>query len=304
MLIGFGIILLFSNMGLFPSTSWAVLWRLWPIALIALGIDVLIGHRSILGAIASGVLALLLIGLAIGVALLADQIPALIDLAKPAELMREYVDHPLNDIEKARVSIDWASSPGYLTTLSDSDNLIEADVTYRGELAFGVDIDGERADISLDSFLQGISYGAFNFNDPNAEWDVKLHPMPEYDLYLDSGSGSYNYDLSELRVRSIELDVGSGNVNVRFPPEGTIIGEFDTGSGQVVLVIPRNLGARIVLDTGSGTFRPDDRFVRMSRDDNNDDAIWETGNYQEAQDKLELEIDQGSGTIEIQSIGD
>jgi hypothetical protein len=303
MLIGFGVILLLSNMGFFPSTSWAVLWRLWPIALIALGIDVLIGHRSVLGAIASGVLALLLIGLAIGVALLADQIPALIELAKPAELVAEHVEHPLGEITQARISIDWASSPGYLSSLSDSDNLIEADITYRGELAFDVDVDGKRADISLDSYLQGVSYGSFNFDDPNARWDVKLHPVPQYELYLDSGSGSYDYDLTSLHVRNIELDAESGNVRVRFPSEGMITAKFNTGSGQVDLIIPRNLGVRIALDPGSGAFRPDDRFIKVSLDNNDDDVIWQTENYLEAQHIVELKIDQGSGIIKVRDAG-
>jgi hypothetical protein len=297
-LIGFGVILLLSNMGLFPSTSWSILWRLWPIALIALGIDVLIGHRSVIGAIASGVLALLLIGLAIGAALLADQVPALIELTKPAELVTEYVEHPLDGITQARISIDWTSSPGYLSSLSDSDNLIEADIAYRGELAFDVDVDGEYADVSLDSYLQGISYGSLNFNDADARWDVELHPEPDYDLYLDAGSGSYDYDLSDLSVRSVELDAGSGSVRMHFPSQGRIIGELDTGSGKVDLIIPQAFGVRIDLDAGSGRFRPSDRFVHISDDDDND-GIWQTENYAEAAHTIELDIDQGSGTITI-----
>ncbi len=302
-LIGFGVILLLSNMGLFPATSWGVLWRLWPIALIALGIDVLIGHRSVLGAIASGVLALLLIGLAIGIALLADQIPALIELTRPAELVTERVEHPLGEITQARVSIDWTSSPGYLSALSNSDNLIEADVAYRGELAFDVDGNSERADVSLDSYLQGISYGSLNFDDDNTRWDVKLNTVPLYDLYLDSSSGSYDFDLTDLSVKSIELDTGSGNVRLRFPSEGTIVGEFDTGSGKVDLIIPDNLEVRIELDAGSGGFHPGTRFVHVSGDDGDGDneGIWQTENYPEAAHTLDLEIDQGSGTIHIAS---
>jgi hypothetical protein len=300
-LIGFGVILLLSNMGFFPATSWAVLWRLWPVALIALGIDVLVGHRTVLGAIASGVLALLLIGLAIGVALLADQIPALIELAKPAELVTERVEHPLNDITQARVSVDWTSSPGHLSALSDSNNLIEADVAYRGELAFDVDVDGDRADVSLDSYLQGLSYGSLDFDDRNAVWDVKLHPTPQYDFVLDSGSGSYEYDLTELQVRSIELNAGSGSVRLLLPSGSDITGEFDIGSGSVDIIIPESLGVRIERDAGSGPFRPDDRFVQIIGDD--DEGVWQTENYSDAEYTVELEIDQGSGAIDIIGIG-
>ena len=301
LLIGFGIILLLSNMGVVPATSWAVLWRLWPIALIALGVDVLIGHRSVVGAIASGILALLLIGLAIGVALLADQIPALIELAKPAELVTRHVEHPLGEITQARVSVDWTSSPGFLSALSDSNNLIEADVAYRGELAFDVDIDENRADVSLDSYLQGISYGSLDFDDSGTQWEVQLHPTPQYDLYLDSGSGPCDYDLTGLRIREVELDSGSGHILIRFPSEGSIRGEFDTGSGDVEIIVPKALGVRIELDSGSGQFRPDETFAKASGDD---ESVWQTLDYDEAKNTLELEIDQGSGSIEIRSVGD
>ena len=68
MLIGFGVLLLLSNLGVFPESGWAVLWRFWPVALVALGLDVLIGRRSLGGVIASGVLILISVGMLIGLA--------------------------------------------------------------------------------------------------------------------------------------------------------------------------------------------------------------------------------------------
>jgi len=216
-------------------------------------------------------------------------------------LVTERVEHPLGEITHARVSVDWTSSPGYLSALSDSNKLIEAEVAYRGELAFDVDVDGDRADVSLDSYLQGLSYGSLDFDDPDAVWNVKLHPKPQYDLVLDSGSGSCEYNLTELQVRSIELDTGSGGVRLRLPSGSDITGEFDTGSGSVDIIIPESLGVRIELDAGSGPFRPDDRFVKITGDD--DEGVWQTENYPDAEYTLELEIDQGSGAIDIRGYG-
>src|SRR4051812_2116998 len=48
-LIGAGILLLLNNLGLIAGDTWLVLWRLWPVILIAVGLDILFGRRSLLG---------------------------------------------------------------------------------------------------------------------------------------------------------------------------------------------------------------------------------------------------------------
>lgn len=297
-LIGFGVLLLLSNLGLFPDTGWAVLWRFWPVALVALGIDVLIGRRTVGGAVASGVLILLLVGLVIGLAFFAEQIPALVELAKPATLQFEHVEYPMSGLESAKVSINWTSARGYLSALKDSGNLIEANIAYRGELAFNVSTSGDHANVVLDSYLQNISYSRLNFDDSNAEWNVNLSPDVALDLWLDSSSGSCTFDLTGLDIRAFNLDSGSGSVQLKLPATSSFDGKLDSGSGSVTIVLPDGVGMRVTLDDGSGSFRPDDRFELISGD-RDGDGVWETAGYASADYRIDLNIDQGSGSIGI-----
>lgn len=296
-LIGFGVLLLLANLGLIPSTGWAILWRLWPIALIALGVDVLVGHRSVAGAIASGVLILVLVGLAIGIVVFAEQIPILVELAKPSVLRTEHVEHPLGDISSAIVSIDWTSSPGQLSALEDSPNLIEADVSYRGDLVFEVQTSGNRATVILDTFLQGISTGAFDFGD-DRPWDIKVSPLIPLDLRLDTSSGHGDFDLTELQLTDLEIDVGSGAVTVSLPSASTLEGTVDGGSGELDLILPEGVGLRIVLDRGSGALWPGER-MRLVSGETDDDGVWETIDYDRSDYRIELTIDQGSGSLTV-----
>jgi len=55
-LVGLGAILLLENMGLLSGNLWTVLLRMWPLILIAIGIDLLIGRRSTWGALLSLIL--------------------------------------------------------------------------------------------------------------------------------------------------------------------------------------------------------------------------------------------------------
>ena len=46
-----------------------------------------------------------------------------------------------------------------------------------------------------------------------------------------------------------------------------------------------------------GSFQPGERFTFISGERN--DGVWETKNYASADDKIDLTIDQGSGSIRI-----
>lgn len=299
-LIGIGVLLLLTNLGLFPESGWDVLWRFWPVALVALGLDVLIGRRSLGGAIASGVLILILVGLVIGLAFFAEQIPALVELAQPAKLQFKHVEYPMEKVDSAKVTIDWNSAPGYLSALEDSSNLIEGDVDYRGELAFRVTNINGQAEVVLDSYFEGVTFGIrqWDFDDGNAKWDVKLSPGVAYELWMDTGSGSCNFDLSRLHVGYLNLDGGSGSLELKLPAASSFNGDLNTGSGAVVLVLPDGVGMRVKLISGSGSFQPGERFTLISGE-RGDDGVWETKNYASADYKIDLTIDQGSGSIRI-----
>jgi hypothetical protein len=298
-LIGAGVLLLLSNLGYLPWQSWNLLWRLWPLLLVALGIDILIGRRSMIGAIVSGLLILALIGGAVGVVLFAQNIPALANLTPSVELHTEHVEHPLENVEQASVIVDWTSAPSYLSALRDSPNLIEADVTYRGDLIFDVDVRGERADVELDSHFSGPWFGPYDFGgQAEKRWDVRLSPDVLLDLTLDAGSGSCDFDLSDLQVSDLFLDSGSGSVDLALPTASTFEARIDSGSGSITIILPESVGARVVLDSGSGSFHPDERF-RLVEGRRNDDGTWETGNFDTAEHSVVLFLDQGSGSISI-----
>ena len=47
--IGFGVLLLMSNLGMIQWSVWDAIAKLWPLLLVAAGLDLLIGRRSPLG---------------------------------------------------------------------------------------------------------------------------------------------------------------------------------------------------------------------------------------------------------------
>jgi hypothetical protein len=298
-LIGAGVLLLLSNLGHIPWSSWSLVWRLWPVLLIALGVEVMVGRRTMAGALFSGLMMVIMIGGAVILILFAQRIPILSDMAKPAEWRISEVEHALDDIEQARVYINWDSPPGYLSALEDSSNLIEARVAHSGELVLDVRARDSEADVRLEQRNTGPGIPRRPFPDEETRWDVYLSPRVLLDLDLDSGSGRCEFDLSELQLEGLFLDSGSGAVNLMLPGERSFKATIDSGSGAVKIAIPRAVGVRVDLDSGSGPFRPDERF-RLISGETNDSGVWETKNWDEADIQIELVIDQGSGRVVIE----
>ena len=76
-LIGAGIIFLLSNLGVITGNPWPILWNLWPVLLIVIGLDILFGRRSMLGGLigaALGVMFGMLLGDFVGGVILVPQL--------------------------------------------------------------------------------------------------------------------------------------------------------------------------------------------------------------------------------------
>jgi hypothetical protein len=87
-------------------------------------------------------------------------------------------------------------------------------------------------------------------------------------------------------------------VDLSLPPRSSFQVRVDGGSGSIDVILPRDVGARVDLDSGSGSFNPDARF-RLVAGERGGDGVWETENYDTAEHRARFEIDQGSGSLSI-----
>ncbi len=300
LLIGVGVLLLLSNLGYVPWSSWSALWRLWPVLLIALGVDVLFGRRTMTGALFSGLVAIILIGGAVALVLFGQNIPMVSELTRSAEWQVTEIAHPLDGVDRATVYVDWGSPPGTLGALKDSRNLIEGRIAHTGELIFDVDARGSRADIQIDQRSTGPSFGPLqSLSSEEVRWQVWLNPGVIWEIRLNSGSGRCDFDLSELGIDGLVLDSGSGAVDLALPADSSFEGRIDGGSGALTITVPKGVGVRVDLESGSGAFRPAERFELVSGE-RDDDGVWQTENWDRADVRIELRIDQGSGRVVIE----
>jgi hypothetical protein len=280
-----------------------MLWRLWPLFLIALGIDALFSRRSVLGAAFGALLILALLGGAVYMVLNASRFPWMDQFVQESGWQRERVEHPLAGVERANVTIDWSSVPLRLEALGDSPNLLEGTVVYLGRLDFDV-VRGSRTSLKLSTdamgagWLPGTWVEPFNQDGEERRWVLGLSPRVPIDLTLDGGSGAAQIDLRGLELSDLELDVASGAVDV-YLARGEYEAWIDGGSGSLDLWVPDTVGVHLIVDGGSGSLRVGERF-RLVDGERDGDSVWETANLERADEVLSARIDVGSGRVRVQ----
>jgi DUF4097 and DUF4098 domain-containing protein YvlB len=78
---------------------------------------------------------------------------------------------------------------------------------------------------------------------------IRVDAASAPELRLNTGSGGIR--AHHVRARDVELDTGSGSITLELLTD-VRTARLDTGSGSVTVLLPPELGADLVVDTGSG----------------------------------------------------
>jgi hypothetical protein len=337
-LIGIGVIMLLANLDLLPSPSVRLLLRLWPLALVVLGLDLLVGRRS---PIIGGLIGLGAIALVVALLYMAPSL----ELEPAIERKTLAFNEPLGSADAAIVSLDLER---YATTVQasiDSEDLFDALLETYTDASFRATGSGQKS-ISL----KPAEANLFNFDWTMAStrdmtWEIGLSPAIPLNLSVDVGSGSANLDLFGLTLSALKVDGGSGHTELAIPASSSLypvdidggsgsfdieieagadlegnfsVGsgsfdiifgsgvammlEIDGGSGSIVINVPGDVGVRLVVDDGgSGGVRVpvDFNLVDDRDDDDGDTGIWESDHYADAESIVEIRFDPGSGSLTL-----
>ncbi len=306
------------NLGLLPGWSWAGLWRLWPLFLIAIGLDLLIARRSaIVGAVVALVTLALIVALIFAGGLLGYS-------SNRVEVITEQFSEPLGQAESAAIELDLSVGPTTIYALDNEDLLFDAQVTHIGELDFTVTGE-ELKTIVLDEQQVSVNEGWFDFIDQdNLEWDIGITPLIPIDLKILGGVGETELDLSKLLLEAVVVDVGVGDLTLSLPGSDDLyevridggVGEtnveierganltltIDGAVGDVTVDVPSNAEVRVDASIGVGNIRLPSGFERLSGSDEGfvgDSGIWETSGYGNADLQITISFEGGVGDFSV-----
>lgn len=169
------------------------------------------------------------------------------------QIKTEHFEVPLENATSARVRLDLSVGKTTIRPLAESNNVIEADLTYVGDVSFTATGDAEKV-VTLSQVSGPGEWfrGFFGWigSGQKLSWDVGLTARVPMDLEIHNGVGQCRFDLATLQVRTLRVAGGAGEITATLP-EGTYTASIDSGVGQTNLSVPP--GATVDMRIGAGT---------------------------------------------------
>jgi hypothetical protein len=279
LLIGGGVALLLHNLGII-TLDWPGLLRFWPVLLILVGLEVMLGRRSFLGSLS---IVLLGVALVTGVIFFSSGIPS-------GDAVTRDFSHEVGDVESLQVDLNLGAGNTTVTALTESASGIQATYTT-----------GENAGRIVEyTTRDGVGYLTTSAGNnwfrmaPINDLTLSLPSGVPVDLTIDAGAGNTSLDLTGIQLRSLDVSSGVGNLTVILPDQGSYTVTVSGGVGNVDITLPQGFAAQVEVDSGLGNVNVDaEGLAEVDHD------LWQTADFEDAVSQADIEVAAGIGNISI-----
>lgn len=283
---GLGTLFLLSNLGYLQVSVWQMALRLWPLLVIAIGLDLIIGRRSRYSAWLGVLLGLVIVG---GIVFLS------LNTQISGATIRQ---QPFNVAVPAGVTsldatINYAVGNLKVSGGAPTDQLIEGNFMTSSTEQIGKNVQGDHAILSLSN-----SGSTVFFVGPGGipQWDVQFNSNLPLDLRTSLAMGEQTLDLTGLNLSNLKVDQALGKVVLILPVgKSSYPVRFSGAVGEVVVRLPADLPVRIQLNTGLVSVQLPVGFTR-----NGNEVISPSGGI--SANRVDLQIDQAMGSVVIETL--
>lgn len=279
-----GTVFLLCNFDFLNYSILQLIIYLWPLLLVALGFDVLIGKRSIWFSLAgAGIILVILFGALI---FIGGAIPG------ETEAPASNISQPLNGAERAAYDLQIGAGSLTLNSLASESILIEGSVPssedFRVEQSYAV--------VSGEGIYKLNTPGEFTFAPgiygDELIWYLKLNDAIPGNLDLELGAGDATITLTSLLLESISISLGAGQSSIFLPEQGGFSANIELAVGALTIYVPEGLAVRIDPDTGLTAVTVPEGYLKQG------DA-YISPEYSSSSNRAELRISNGLGTVTI-----
>jgi LiaI-LiaF-like transmembrane region len=280
LLIGLGAIFLLNNFGYLVLDVWQVIFSLWPVLLIAIGFDILIGRRSWL---------LSLIGVMVVMGILVGAIGLMSN--KAFVVAGQEIRYSTEGVEQAEMDFNIPVGTMALKVSSEQGVLLSGMVPEGG----GIKIQEQFLVQNGTAALKLSADGAF-LTVPGItslyRWDFQVAPEVPLGLNVSQGAGSVNLDLTNLSPRDLNASIGAGQIAVLLPEGKSFSAHLSGGVGQLIVIVPENVGVRIGSGSAITAFSVPDGYEQSGN-------VYTSPNYSSTDDQVNLELDLAIGSVVV-----
>ena len=298
-----GTLLLLGGLDRLPEGFWFALAPMWPVLIIAPGLNLILSRTNV--NLGSGVALL-----ALGVAVAGAWIIAPTGWDTTTYVYSQSV--PAEAVGHSRVSLELPA--GEVNLFGGGDPTLAVDAEYslrlpdtRVAMASRVSAAGQEIDIEFPLAGRDWDFDPDDLTDgPWEEWNLGLSPAVDTSVSFEGGLARLDMDLDTLRVKDLDIEVGVVDLDLALPiPSGRVDTTIQVGVGDLEIVIPDGVAARIRLRGGVTALEIDDsRFTLFSE---YGDGFWifgrdveyRTRDYDTAANRIDVRVDIGVGEVNI-----
>ena len=293
-LILLGVFGLLWNFNVLPDGFWGEFWTLWPLLLVAIGVNLVLSRRGAwIGSVAA--LAVVAGGLtAAWVLAVADPSPG-----SGLAISNESIAVKSDGVQSARLNLTVAGGDLSLTSGAPSGLLLAG-----GSGSPLTEVTDQR--ISVRSSGGGRREMDVRLN---ADWSFQFPPRrtsssPRWvlrhaegiptDIRIDGGASVFDLDLRELNVQSLNVEAGAADIDVVLPAQaGRTTAEFSIGAADLDITVPAGVAAKIDFEGGISSLDIDEsRFPKQG-------DHYVSPDFESAANRVTIKIEAGVSDITI-----
>ena len=308
-----GVVALLSVLGVFEF-HWSILWKLWPMFLIIIGIALLPLSDYVKAAI-------LLAALGVGCLLYHcemkhyegnvvtrffnrhfsqwdwdDDDNDVIkdtddDTDDPAFLRDQHFSEPFRSVEYASMEVDFGA--GDLTIQSPCAEMAKVDINSDFvRYSFKTEENDEKLSFSLSG--KGETKHLHKTTDTHNDIDIALCAQPIWDFDLDMGAASADLDFSLYKMKNIEINGGACKLDLTLGDSGcdTRV-EINTGASDININVPSGMDCEIQIESAI-TGKDFQGFEKVEK------GLWRTPGFGQGAHRILIEISCAMSNISVE----
>lgn len=239
-LLGLGTILLLGNLNYLPTSALPLLAKIWPILLVAIGLDIAFGGRN------SGWYAVLRVGL--GLLLVGMILWLAVASSSVGGLQPHTSQQGLDGAKSSRVELSALTGRLSVKPGTDANQLLIVSAVLPGgallEPEYKQPINGESA-LRYKARNNGVVLDA-----PSITYDFELNPTIPIRLNTELVVGSMELDLADTAVHKLNTEMAVGRQEVHLPCENATTATLKNAVGVIAVYIPKGCSVNINLEDG------------------------------------------------------
>jgi hypothetical protein len=255
-LIFLGCVFLLQNIGYLPSNFWLGLWRLWPVILVLVGIELLFASRVPWLLLAALSAAILVFG--------AFWTNSRALTGAPPERISTTQSVDLGTAGQAAVNVRFDAGELNIAAIEQAAPAQLATMSYAGpenvlpRPNYSVSGNNGRLDLSTEDRDNRMFTPFTPDTSGTPRLDLGLSPnVPISTLSIKSGASNARLDLSTLNVRDVDASIGAASAWIRVPQAGTSTLRISGGASDITIEVPQGVAARLRFRVGLSTISVD-----------------------------------------------